>query len=861
MNYGFAVRNTKTGNVGLVLDYFRNGDNYLVWYHNGPGRNVIARKDCTLYDGAPKDEELAGLLREASVTQDIGQLVLDENGWNIISYIDREEERPYGREDYHVDQDPGAQEIMVWDPASKTMVPGFASDAEQTRSRPDNWGFDDTMRFKPKNPEMEGIYANDVETDPFFKRDPKPDLNHDDSFPSMNLTRIRPVKSGMKNFTHVDEERHYESNNPPNLDECPECGDPMIDNQEHTASQCHACGHKQPIIYNESKNKNAGKWQQGPQDYGWPGDHQNDPLDHPGEDDNDSALHHAVIIDNGDHRMMLHNNSDEIKHDRRSLDEIRDDLSRQGLNQTGSFGDSTETWSRTSAHGDDNKDVGIAVDIKGTDVVPDAGNQGFTQDVGDSPEILKDVNGVGGTQGVHHLLEELLGSDHPELEAIRKEWSDLENRHKSSKWFKEAARRPKMCPFHTDLVDYSLALGNPETALRSLGTLMYSPSSCKGGHELLNKNGKPTKCRFKPEMVTPVYWEQKEAEDEARQQEREEREQAQQLLEQPQIQQEIPLEIQQPQEAPVAEVTQPDENTTVVPAEAINQLQQEGEVEIPPVDAIELPTDYDPEAYWEDSDDQQRAEFEQQQPAPVAPIPQAVSPQAPAATPFALAARKLADSMGGPTMMPDPPQLTEGQSHGPMDTLDVADEPKPDSSHVTDESGRPLVAGAVYDMFNSSVDQLPEKIHITKVEPYFIEFEVQNDEFGFGFKNRISTQDIATQQIKFQPHDGSPNADGKPAEDAGAEQNNDDNTHAYDGQGTDDLSTGRSAGLDPKLAWLMEDVETDEMIRTAGKNFALHEQRDLINEPGDARNLDKLDLSGTHYPDTLGEADDELLFF
>jgi hypothetical protein len=35
----------------------------------------------------------------------------------------------------------------------------------------------------------------------------------------------------------------------------------------------------------------------------------------------------------------------------------------------------------------------------------------------------------------------------------------------------------------------------------------------------------------------------------------------------------------------------------------------------------------------------------------------------------------------------------------------------------------------------------------------------------------------------------------------------------------------------------------------AGRNFSMREQADFIQEPGTARNSDKLDLSGTHYED------------
>jgi len=54
--------------------------------------------------------------------------------------------------------------------------------------------------------------------------------------------------------------------------------------------------------------------------------------------------------------------------------------------------------------------------------------------------------------------------------------------------------------------------------------------------------------------------------------------------------------------------------------------------------------------------------------------------------------------------------------------------------------------------------------------------------------------------------------------------------------------------------WLMEtgpgegvDVDPVLMAKLAGKDFSPREQREFITEEGEARNLDKLDLDGTHY--------------
>jgi len=64
------------------------------------------------------------------------------------------------------------------------------------------------------------------------------------------------------------------------------------------------------------------------------------------------------------------------------------------------------------------------------------------------------------------------------------------------------------------------------------------------------------------------------------------------------------------------------------------------------------------------------------------------------------------------------------------------------------------------------------------------------------------------------------------------------------------------AASPPELAWLWDNVKKDVemtdreasiMQMTAGKNFTTGEQREFINEPGEARNKDKLDLDGTHY--------------
>lgn len=75
--------------------------------------------------------------------------------------------------------------------------------------------------------------------------------------------------------------------------------------------------------------------------------------------------------------------------------------------------------------------------------------------------------------------------------------------------------------------------------------------------------------------------------------------------------------------------------------------------------------------------------------------------------------------------------------------------------------------------------------------------------------------------------------------------------------------TGSFRGDDPgSRGWLNEgegvDVDPALMAKLAGKDFSPREQREFIDETGEARNLDKLDLVGTHY--VLDDTDDEFAF-
>ena len=195
--------------------------------------------------------------------------------------------------------------LWIWDSSSKTYIKSHGSAFDHDRNHSsggDNNLFDPAEhRFKPKNPMQEGILAarfnecNDCGTEigpdgkcprctsiaedfkttpqqnvtyyPFTERQPKPNnLNTDESYPS-RLTykshngraltgEIAGVNMNRYQFSHARDEDTWRTANKPSLDECPECGAPMMDkNQERV---CYDCGHRQPIINVEARATESG---------------------------------------------------------------------------------------------------------------------------------------------------------------------------------------------------------------------------------------------------------------------------------------------------------------------------------------------------------------------------------------------------------------------------------------------------------------------------------------------------------------------------------------------------------------------------------------------------------------------------
>jgi hypothetical protein len=101
----------------------------------------------------------------------------------------------------------------------------------------------------------------------------------------------------------------------------------------------------------------------------------------------------------------------------------------------------------------------------------------------------------------------------------------------------ESVRKPKMCPYHREVTDISLAAGDPAAGFGAMAQHAWSPNHCQGEWE--------GRCNFKPEMATQTYWDQKAEKAEERRQER------QQQMEQAQELEDAPLPIEDEVAAPV----------------------------------------------------------------------------------------------------------------------------------------------------------------------------------------------------------------------------------------------------------------------------------------------------------------------
>lgn len=78
------------------------------------------------------------------------------------------------------------------------------------------------------------------------------------------------------------------------------------------------------------------------------------------------------------------------------------------------------------------------------------------------------------------------------------------------------SRKPRMCPFHKDVVDISLNAGDPTAGYTAMSQHWGGPRHCEGNEY------EGAKCNFKPQMTTQSYWDERAEKAEQRRLERQE---------------------------------------------------------------------------------------------------------------------------------------------------------------------------------------------------------------------------------------------------------------------------------------------------------------------------------------------------
>lgn len=133
------------------------------------------------------------------------------------------------------------------------------------------------------------------------------------------------------------------------------------------------------------------------------------------------------------------------------------------------------------------------------------------------------------------------------------------------------SRRVKMCPFHKEVVDISLAQGEPKAGFEAMSQHWGGKSHCQGDDYAGDK------CNFKPAMTTQSFWDERKEKAEQRKREREEA---------AELEAQQPVEEEVVEDAPVVEDVVED-----APADNVVEVDFGGEqeAEAPVADAPEVP--------------------------------------------------------------------------------------------------------------------------------------------------------------------------------------------------------------------------------------------------------------------------------
>jgi hypothetical protein len=184
----------------------------------------------------------------------------------------------------------------------------------------------------------------------------------------------------------------------------------------------------------------------------------------------------------------------------------------------------------------------------------------------------------------------------------------------------------------------------------------------------------------------------------------------------------------------------------------------------------------------------------------------------------------------------------------------------------TDNEGQPLQVGGTYEL-KSSHYEIPDRITVVKVAPGHVVYTTHTGDVDY--KHELTKLDQQVNDYIFaKAEDGELDSETDPSTQVPPVRPGQDPTPQID-----DLSTPSTVVSNEYTGsfngdniasrdWLNESsnpVEVDPamMAKLAGKDYTPREQREFIDEAGPARNLDKLDLTGTHYNE-ISDDDPEL---
>lgn len=104
----------------------------------------------------------------------------------------------------------------------------------------------------------------------------------------------------------------------------------------------------------------------------------------------------------------------------------------------------------------------------------------------------------------------------------------------------EAVRMPKMCPYHREVTDISLAAGQADAGFSAMAQHAWGGNHCQGEWD--------GKCNFKPAMTTQTYWDNKaEKAQERREQQQQQFQQEQPVQDAEQVDYEVTEVISEPE--------------------------------------------------------------------------------------------------------------------------------------------------------------------------------------------------------------------------------------------------------------------------------------------------------------------------